>query len=192
LGAEAWYPPLFVPFGYLLLAAIGWHIWQKANFEAGRGTRGVGQNAVKIILLGLALGWWVYQASVVSHHAAAVPKIRQQVEAFVSELERLLPKNSVLLVGSFSPDPTLALLENRSDLQLYQLMPSQMLNKRAMKRLKEKLTHMLVLEEATEEPFFRGREIKRWQFDFGGLVKSQRQGVTIVLLEVENKRTATK
>jgi hypothetical protein len=84
------------------------------------------------------------------------------------------------------------LLENRSDLQLYQLMPSQMLNKRAMKRLKEKLTHMLVLEEATEEPFFRGREIKRWQFDFGGLVKSQRQGVTIVLLEVENKRTATK
>jgi hypothetical protein len=192
LGAEAWYPPLFVPFGYLLLAAIGWHIWQKANFEAGRGTRGVGRNAVRIILLGLALGWWVYQASVVSHHAAAVPKIRQQVEAFVSELERLLPKNSVLLVGSFSPDPTLALLENRSDLQLYQLMPSQMLNKRAMKRLKEKLTHMLVLEEATEEPFFRGREIKRWQFDFGGLVKSQRQGVTIVLLEVENKRTATK
>jgi len=192
LGAEAWYPPLFVPFGYLLLAAIGWHIWQKANFEAGRGTRGVGQNAVKIILLGLALGWWVYQASVVSRHAAAVPKIRQQVEAFVSELERLLPKNSVLLVGSFSPDPTLALLENRSDLQLYQLMPSQMLNKRVMKRLKEKLTHMLVLEEATEEPFFRGREIKRWQFDFGGLVKSQRQGVTIVLLEVENKRTATK
>jgi hypothetical protein len=192
LGAEAWYPPLFVPFGYLLLAAIGWHIWQKANFEAGRGTRGVGQNAVKIILLGLALGWWVYQASVVLLHAAAVPKIRQQVEAFVSELERLLPKNSVLLIGSFSPDPTLALLENRSDLQLYQLMPSQMLNKRAMKRLKEKLTHMLVLEEATEEPFFRGCEIKRWQFDFGGLVKSQRQGVTIVLLEVENKRTATK
>jgi hypothetical protein len=42
LGAEAWYPPLFVPFGYLLLAAIGWHIWQKANFEAGRGTRGQG------------------------------------------------------------------------------------------------------------------------------------------------------
>ena len=51
---------------------------------------------------------------------------------------------------------------------------------------------MLVLEEATEEPFFRGREIKGWQFDFGGLVKSKRQGVTIVLLEVENKRTATK
>jgi hypothetical protein len=192
LGAEAWYPPLFVPFGYLLLAAIGWHIWQKANFGVGRGTGDRGQNAVKITLLGLALGWWVYQASVVSLHASAVPKIRQQVEAFVSELERLLPKNSVLLVGSFSPDPTLALLGNRPDLQIYQLMPSRMLNRRAMERLKEKLTHMLVLEKAMKEPFFRGREIKRWQFDFSGLVKSQRQGVTIVLLEVENKRTATK
>jgi hypothetical protein len=53
-------------------------------------------------------------------------------------------------------------LEIAPDLQLYQLMPSQMLNRRAMKRLKEKLTHMLVLEEATEEPFFRGREVKKW------------------------------
>ena len=188
LGAEAWYPPLFVPFGYLLLAATGWHIWQKANAIEGRGTRGVGRNAVKFILLAAALGWWVYQVIVVSHHVAAVPKIRQQVGTFVTELEQLLPKKSVLLVGSFSPDPTLALLENRPDLQLYQLMPSRMLNKRAVKELREKLTHMLVLEKATKEPFFRGREIGKWHFDLGGLTKSQHQGVTIVLLEVESQR----
>jgi len=135
------------------------------------------------------LGWWVYQASVVLRHIAAVPQIRQQVKTFVAELEQLLPKNSVLLVGSFSPDPTLALLENRPDLQLYQLMPSRMLNKRAVKQLRKKLTHMLVLEKATKEPFFRGREIGRWHIDFGGLTKSPHQGVTIVLLEVESKRT---
>ena len=191
LGAEAWYPPLFVPFGYLLSAAIGWHIWQKANSKVGQGTGGMGRNAAKIILLGLASGWWVYQTIVVSHHAVAVPKIRQQVKAFVTELEQLLPKNSVLLVGSFSPDPTLALLENRPDLQLYQLMPSRMLNKRAARRLKERLTHMLVLEKATKEPFFRGREIGKWHIDFSGLAKSQHRGVTIVLLEVKSKRAAT-
>lgn len=147
-----------------------------------------GRKAVRIVLLGLALGWWVYQASVVLRHIAAVPKIRQQVETFTAELEQLLPKNSVLLVGSFSPDPTLALLENRPDLQLYQLMPSRMLNKRAMKQLREKLTHMLVLEKATKKPFFRGREIGRWHIDFGGLTKSPHQGVTIVLLEVGSQK----
>ncbi|WP_456337180.1 hypothetical protein [Fervidibacter sacchari] len=188
LGAEAWYPPLFVPFGYLLLAAIGWHIWQKTKFNTGRGTGDEGRKAVKIVLLGLALGWWVYQASVVLRHIAAVPQIRQQVKTFVAELEQLLPKNSVLLVGSFSPDPTLALLENRPDLQLYQLMPSRMLNKRAVKQLRKKLTHMLVLEKATKEPFFRGREIGRWHFDLGGLTKSPHQGVTIVLLEVGSQK----
>ncbi|MEJ7613461.1 MAG: hypothetical protein SQA66_07450 [Candidatus Fervidibacter sacchari] len=188
LGAEAWYPPLFVPFGYLLLAAIGWHIWRKTNFNTGRGTGDEGRKAVKIVLLGLALGWWVYQASVVLRHIAAVPKIRQQVATFTAELEQFLPKNSVLLVGSFSPDPTLALLENRPDLQLYQLMPSRMLNKRAMKQLREKLTHMLVLEKATKKPFFRGREIGRWHFDLGGLTKSPHQGVTIVLLEVGSQK----
>jgi len=192
LGAEAWYPPLFVPLGYLLLAATGWHIWRKTNFNTGRRTGDVGRKVVKIVLLWLALVWWVYQASVVSRHVAAVPKIRQQVETFVAELELLLPKDSVLLVGSFSPDPTLALLENRPDLQLYQLMPSRMLNKRAVKELREKLTHMLVLEKAMKEPFFRGREIGRWHFDFGGLTKSPRQGVTIVLLEVKSKRAVKK
>ena len=190
LGAEAWYPPLFVPFGYLLLAATGWHIWQKANTKAGQGTRDMGRDVAKIILLVLSLGWWVYQASVVFHHAVAVPKIRQQVVAFVSELGQMLPKKSVLLVGSFSPDPTLDLLENRPDLQLYQLMPARMLNERAVKRLREKLTHMLVLEKATKEPFFRGREIGRWHFDLGGLTKSPQQGVTIVLLEVESQRAS--
>ncbi len=189
LGAEAWYPPLFAPFGYLLLAATGWHIWQKTNFNTGRGTGDEGRKAVKIVLLGLALGWWVYQVTVVSRHVFAVPKIRQQVGTFVTELEQLLPKNSVLLVGSFSPDPTLALLESRPDLQLYQVMPSRMLNKRAMKELRGKLTHMLVLEKATKELFFRGREIGRWHIDLGGLAKSPHQGVTIVLLEVESQRT---
>ncbi len=188
LGAEAWYPPLFVPFGYLLLAAIGWHIWKKANFNTGRGTGDTGRKVVKIVLLWLALGWWGYQASIVYRHVVAVPKIRQQVGTFVTELKQLLPKNSVLLVGSFSPDPTLALLENRPDLQLYELMPSRMLNRRAMKRLKEKLTHMLVLEKATKEPFFKGREVGKWHIDFGGLAKPSHQGVTIVLLEVESKR----
>jgi hypothetical protein len=46
-----------------------------------------------------------------------------------------------------------------------------MLNRRAMERLKEKLTHMLVLEKAMKEPFFRGREVGKWHIDFGGLAK---------------------
>lgn len=176
LGIEVWYPPLFVPFGYLLLAAMGWHAWQKANSKA-----------VKILLLTLAFSLWVYQASVVARHIPAVPKIRQQVKIFVTELERLLPKGAVLLVGSFSPDPTFALMRLRPDLKLYQLMPAPMLNKHSLKWLRGNLTHMLVLEEATKEPLFEGHELKRWRFDFGGLAQPPHRGVTIVLLKVSNR-----
>ncbi len=174
LGAEAWYPALFVPFAYLMLGAFVNHLLQKTAVKFGR-----------LTILALALLWWSYQVSVVVRHLSAVPKIRVQVANFVSDLERLLPPKARVLVGSFSPDPTFALMAHRPDITVFMLMPRRMLNMDAMRQLRTQLTHLLVLKEATAEPEFRGEEIRRWQFDFGGL--SRRKKVTVLLLSVNEK-----
>ncbi|MFN3421487.1 MAG: glycosyltransferase family 39 protein [Armatimonadota bacterium] len=171
IGAEAWYPPLFVPFGYLMLASFANHLLQKSSTKLGR-----------VVLVAAVLSWWLCQVWVVKQHLSAVPTIQEQVANFVADLERLLPSRATVLIGSFSPDPTFALMKRRPDLKIYTLMPSQMLNVEALKQLRSHhLTHILVLEEALVEPLLRGKEIKRWQFDFGGLANRQGEK-TIVLL----------
>ncbi|MCX7968703.1 MAG: glycosyltransferase family 39 protein [Armatimonadetes bacterium] len=175
VGAEAWYPMLFVPFGYLMLAAFLNHLLQKVDTKFGQ-----------LALVFLALLWWSYQVSVVVRHISAVPKIRLQVANFISDLERSLPPKAKVLVGSFSPDPTFALMRNRPDIKVYALMPQRMLNADALKVLKTQLTHMVLLREATAEPIFAGREIKRWEFDFGGLSRDKK--IVVVLLSVNQRR----
>ncbi|MCS7264946.1 MAG: hypothetical protein NZ805_08960 [Armatimonadetes bacterium] len=168
-GAEAWYPSLFVPFGYLMLASFFDHLLRKTGSKFGR-----------LFIATLALLWWSYQVSVVARHLSAVPKIRLQVSNFVSELESLLPPKAKVFIGSFSPDPTFALMVKRPDVKVYALMPSRMINADALKRLRNQLTHLLVLKEATVvEPLLGGDEIRRWKFDFGGL---SRDNVTEVVL----------
>lgn len=173
VGAEAWYPALFVPFGYLILAAMVWLMTEKATTKT-----------VKALLMVAALGWWVYQARVVFLHVSALPEIRRQTMSFVRDLERRLPERAVVLIGSFSPDPTFALLNSRSDLKFYQLMPSPMVDPVALKKLRNRLTHLLVLEEAVKEPLLSGQKLRSWHFDFGGLTQPPHRGVTIVLLKV--------
>lgn len=174
VGVEAWYPMLFVPFGYLMLATFVNHLLQKTASKFGRFAIVVG-----------ALLWWSYQVSVVFRHFSAVPQIRVQVANFVSDLESSLPPNAKVLVGSFSPDPTFALMNRRPDIVVHALMPQRMLNVNALKRLRNQLTHMLVLEEATVDPAFTGEEVKRWQFDFGGLSRDKK--IVVVLLSVGEK-----
>jgi len=174
LGAEAWYPSLFVPFGYLMLAAFVDHLVQKAT-KLGR-----------FAILVAPLLWWSYQASVVFRHLLSVPQIRSQVANFISDLERSLPEGAKVLVGSFSPDPTFALMARRPDIKVYALMPQPMVNAEAMKRLRSQLTHLVVLEEAASDPLLTGKELKRWQFDFGGLSRGER--VTVLLLSVNEGR----
>ncbi len=174
IGAEAWYPSLFVPFGYLMLASFANHLHQKSSTKFGR-----------VIVAVAVLAWWSCQVWIVKRHLSAVPTVREQVANFVDDLERLLPLRATVLIGSFSPDPTFALIKHRPDLRIYTLMPSQMLNVEALRQLRSRhLTHILVLEEALVEPLLRGKEIKRWKFDFGGLANRQGEK-TIVLLTVE-------
>ncbi len=174
VGAEAWYPPLFVPLGYLLLATIGSHLWSKANKWGWR-----------VVLFALALAWWGWQSTVVRQHLQAVPKVRAETARFVQELINCLPKGAVILVGSFSPDPTFSLLSLRPDVQVYQLMPAPMVNRKQLKALREELTHLLVLEEALADPLLRGRRVQQWQFRFGGLSQPPHPGIVIVLQEIE-------
>ncbi|MCS7191879.1 MAG: hypothetical protein NZ937_02700 [Armatimonadetes bacterium] len=173
-GAEAWYPSLFVPFGYLILASFVDHLLRKTDAKFGR-----------LAVATLALLWWSYQFFVVTRHLSAIPKIRLQVSNFVSELESLLPPKAKILIGSFSPDPTFALMAKRPDIEVYALMPSRMLNANALKRLRNQLTHLLLLKEATVEPLLRGDEIKRWKFDFGGLSRDKK--IEVVLLSAKEK-----
>ncbi len=173
IGAEAWYPSLFVPLGFLTLSAIANHLKQMAYKKAWHWAI-----VASVLLL------WFYQVFVIARHLYTVPKIRLQLAAFVSELKQMLPSKAKVLVGSFSPDPTFALMAHRPDITLYTLMPSRMLNDDALRRLRTKLTHLLVLKEAKKEakfePLIRGKEIKRWEFDFGGLSRSKK--IVIVLL----------
>jgi len=76
-------------------------------------------------------------------------------------------------------------MNRRPDIVVYALMPQRMLNVNALKRLRNQLTHMLVLEEATVDPAFTGEEVKRWQFDFGGLSRDKK--IVVVLLSVGEK-----
>ncbi|MCX7643525.1 MAG: pyridoxal-phosphate dependent enzyme, partial [Armatimonadetes bacterium] len=175
VGAEAWYPMLFVPFGYLMLAAFVNHLLQKATTKFGRFAIFVG-----------ALLWWSYQVSVVTRHLSSVPQIRDEVANFFSDLESLLPTNAKVLIGSFSPDPTFALMARRPDVDVYALMPQRMLNRGALERLKTQLTHMVLLKEATADPMFAGRKVKSWQFDFGGLSRGKR--IVVFLLSLSEKR----
>jgi len=174
LGAEAWYPSLLVPFGYLMLAAFADHLFQKASTKFER-----------LVIAMAALVWWSYQASVVAKHLSAVPTIRQQVAKFVAEVESSLPPQATILVGSFSPDPTLALLKHRPDLRIYLLMPSQMVSTKALRQLRTRLTHLLVHKEALVKPLLKGHEIKRWQFDYGGLSEVKKN--VIVFLSVNEE-----
>ncbi len=176
LGAEAWYPPLFVPFGSLLLATFGVHLWHKARTQIAR-----------CLLLALALGLWGWQASVVVKHLAAVPVVRKQTTEFVRELLSLLPPDAIALIGSFSPDPTFELLKHRPAMRLYQLMPAPMVHGKALQRLRSQLTHLLVLEEATKDPLLKGHFVKRWQFGFGGLTRPPHEGIAIVLLATQRE-----
>ena len=178
IGAEAWYPSLFVPFGYLMLASFVNHLHQKSSTKFGR-----------VILAVAVLAWWSCQVWVVKRHLSAVPTIRDQVANFVADLERLLPLRATILIGSFSPDPTFALMKHRPDLRIYNLMPSQMLNVEALKQLRSHhSTHLLVLEEALVEPLLKGKEIKRWKFDFGGLANRQGKKSLVLLTVEEGKR----
>ncbi len=170
-GAEAWYPSVFVPFGYLLLAALLTFFVHKAS-----------QKSLRYAFLAFALGWWGWQVSVVARHVKAVPLIRQEVTAFANELVKILPKGSVILVGSFSPDPTFSLLRQRPDVRVYQLMPARMVNRSALRQLRSQLTHLLVLQEALKDPLLWGKEVKRWHFAFGGLSQPPRKGITVLLL----------
>lgn len=173
-GAEAWYPALFVPFGYLMLAAMVWLMSEKVKTKT-----------VKALLIVAALSWWAYQARVVFLHFSALPEIRRQTRGFVRDLESYLPERAVVLIGSFSPDPTFVLMNSRSDLKFYQLMPSPMVNPIALKQLRNRLTHLLVLEEAVKEPLLSGQKLRSWHFNFGGLTQPPHRGVTIVLLKVQ-------
>lgn len=181
LSAESWYPPIFVPFGYLLCAALLMHISSPLLLRSPA-------PLLRCLPLLLALLWWVYQASVVTLHWGAVPKVRQEVAEFHKDVSRLLPSNSVLLVASFSPDPTFYLLRHRPDVRVYQLMPRPMVDERALWKLRPRLTHLLVLDVTLAEmPALRGHLAKTWRFDFGGLTDLRRhEGITIVLLKRED------
>ncbi len=164
LGGEASYPALCVPFVYLLAALL---------FQ-GLGER---KAAWGRVLVAIALAWWAYQASVVARHLAAVPKIRRELATFYADLDRSLPPNARLLVGSFSPDPTFHLLRFRPDVRVYELMPLPMVDKKAFAQLRPQLTHALLLREMRWQG---GIRLQQWHFAFGGLTESER-GITLVL-----------
>jgi len=164
LGGEASYPALCVPFVYLLAALL---------FQ-GLGER---KAAWGRVLVAIALGWWAYQASVVARHLIAVPKIRRELATFYAELDRSLPPNARLLVGSFSPDPTFHLLRFRPDVRVYELMPLPMVDRKAFRRLRHHLTHALLLSGLR---WRSGVRLRQWHFSFGGLAKGEK-GITLVL-----------
>ena len=164
LGREASYPALCVSVVYLLAALL---------FQ-GLGER---KAAWGRVLVAIALAWWAYQASVVARHLIAVPKIRRELATFYAELDRSLPPNARLLVGSFSPDPTFHLLRFRPDVRVYELMPLPMVDRKAFAKLRPQLTHALLLREMR---WRGGIRLQRWHFAFGGLAESER-GITLVL-----------
>jgi hypothetical protein len=164
LGREASYPALCVSVVYLLAALL---------FQ-GLGER---KAAWGRVLVAIALAWWAYQASVVARHLIAVPKIRRELATFYAELDRSLPPNARLLVGSFSPDPTFHLLRFRPDVRVYELMPLPMVDRKAFAKLRPQLTHALLLREMR---WRGGIRLQRWHFSFGGLAESER-GITLVL-----------
>jgi len=164
LGREASYPALCVPVVYALAALL----WQRMSEQ---------KVAWRKMLIAMALGWWAYQGSVVARHLAAVPKIREELTTFYADLDRTLPPNARLLVGSFSPDPTIHLLRFRPDVRVYELMPLPMVDRKAFRRLRHHLTHTLLLSGLR---WRGGVRLRQWHFSFGGLAKGEK-GITLVL-----------
>lgn len=173
VGAEAWYPPVFVPLGYLFLAALLSHFYRADRSPS-----------LRLFPLFLATSWWGYQVSVVVRHWAAVPSIRREVKAFEGEVERLLPPGAVVVIGSFSPDPTFSLLSRRPDLRLYQLMPLPMVDPKGWRELRERATHFLILRRLQGVLHVPGKTLRVWQFRLGGMASLKRwRDNPIVLLE---------
>ncbi|GBC98069.1 hypothetical protein HRbin17_00564 [bacterium HR17] len=177
LGAEAWYPAVFVPFGYLLAA------WLCHDLAVWRPTW-------RPMLLTVAAVWWSLQAALIVRHATAVPRVRTEVQAFTETVAQLLPHRAVVLIGSFSPDPTYALRRVRPDVRVYALMPLRMVNRSALHRLQGQLTHALVLEPRLQGVTASGVVVRRWHFTFGGL-SAPRRGVRVVLLRCAALPTAS-
>lgn len=183
LGVEAWYPALFAPFGYLLLAALLSHLSKIPSSLISRPFPLI-PHPLSLISLLIAFLLWGYQVSVVARHWQAAPKVRQEVTRFHKDLSDLLPSEAVLLVGSFSPDPTFHLLRHRPDVRLYQIMPLPMMSEKAFRKLRPHLTHLLMLKSLTKVRLLNGRPVKTWRFDFGGLTNLRRHnGITVVLLK---------
>lgn len=176
LGGEAFYPTLCVPFIYTLTALLLQGLSEQKSQPSSLLSH-PSSLRYKVLMATAALMWWVYQTSVVVHHFVAVPKIREELTTFYADLDRSLPPNARLLVGSFSPDPTFHLLRFRPDVRVYELMPLPMVDRKAFRQLRHRLTHALLLSGLR---WRGGVPLRRWHFSFGGL-SQERKGITLVL-----------
>ncbi len=155
VGAEAWYPPIFIPVGYLLLALF-------LQLLAQRTRR-------RLIVAMAGLGWWVFQSVIVVRHCIAVPSLTHETDRFFADVDHFLPPHSTVILGNFVPDPSFHFQRHRQDLVLYQMMPPPMVSRRALERLRPQLKFSLTNSFTKDIDLLQGRLVGSWRFRFGGL-----------------------
>lgn len=119
-GGEATYVGWFTPFGFLLVSLLSSKLAPRLLPHTA--------------LLCLAAAWTVYQTTQVFQAVASVKPMSHDTFRLYSDLTKILPKGSTILIVLAMPDPYWHLRKTRPDLSLYQVSPTPMRG-RAWQRL---------------------------------------------------------